>query len=835
MLSAAQVAINHCRIRCAGVGEESDAASLRLRISDALGSAALTPSDMPPMAILIVRRLDDPLPGYAVDDGPAPVVASDWERAAQTSLSVQYRTASRPALGAPPADAPAVAFTDETELLACLAWDMATGTARNRWWWNALLGALPDMTFPALASLLIREATYVPSMIQNLTESGRAAAVSRALTPLEGINVLEAVCRECGLGASVIDTVCGRLRGKDGGTILRGAPPPAVGQPSSRSTKPDDEPPARARRSIAVSPPWEAWFPSRSVNPNLGRERIALLGVSLALHYRPAAVTTARFLAGCRVWWQTDRGGADTAGEGTAPTATPPPAGGDRTTEVTGTRVGAPDSRLTSQYQPPPRIPEPVDADAAVPVPHDGPSADLAPSEPAVYPVAPLPGSERPCSSTDTVSTASSRDTGNSHPEIGTTLTPNRRSRPSLLRQADTNNPLTEVAQHQVQTVGTPYPNESESSPEAGIEGHLGYAKPEARESRVPTRPPSARISAEIGHGSPRNPGRPAVDSTTTGTCSPTADAPKIVDREDRVARRPDRKRHALPRAEEAVASVPEPASSSPPSSLPIAELGVETGLAGVFYLLNAMRWLDLPQCFEEACGLASRVGAWGLLETLARALLGRLGEAFANDPVWELLAELDSRLPGEAPGSRFVGSDAFRLPPAWLAGLVSDCEPWRATSNAGRLRVWSSRGFLLLDVPRQGRRMEAQARAELARYAAPDVSTRVVRSPAEEVPVLEIELAQGPTLEAALNRWLKQAMPYITWRLARALGVRGADRERLAQALLMHEGRLFVSASHVDLVTGLGDVSLPVRYAGLDRDPGWLPQFSRVVQFHFE
>jgi len=28
--------------------------------------------------------------------------------------------------------------------------------------------------------------------------------------------------------------------------------------------------------------------------------------------------------------------------------------------------------------------------------------------------------------------------------------------------------------------------------------------------------------------------------------------------------------------------------------------------------------------------------------------------------------------------------------------------------------------------------------------------------------------------------------------------------------------------------------ISLPLRLAGLDRDPGWVPDFGRVVRLHF-
>ena len=39
----------------------------------------------------------------------------------------------------------------------------------------------------------------------------------------------------------------------------------------------------------------------------------------------------------------------------------------------------------------------------------------------------------------------------------------------------------------------------------------------------------------------------------------------------------------------------------------------------------------------------------------------------------------------------------------------------------------------------------------------------------------------------------------------------------------------------HVDLVLPLDEVSLLVRRAGLDLDPGWCPSFGRIVQFHYQ
>jgi len=71
--------------------------------------------------------------------------------------------------------------------------------------------------------------------------------------------------------------------------------------------------------------------------------------------------------------------------------------------------------------------------------------------------------------------------------------------------------------------------------------------------------------------------------------------------------------------------------------------------------------------------------------------------------------------------------------------------------------------------------------------------------------------------------------LPYARWRLGRALGGFSL-RQALSRA-----GMLYVTATHVDLVMSLNQISVPVRLAGLDANPGWVPELSRVVTFHFE
>lgn len=238
-----------------------------------------------------------------------------------------------------------------------------------------------------------------------------------------------------------------------------------------------------------------------------------------------------------------------------------------------------------------------------------------------------------------------------------------------------------------------------------------------------------------------------------------------------------------------------EPESAEQPRPVPDQPLapaemhdGVATELGGVLFLLNIMQRLDLPDCFEPDWRLASQVGPWGVLELLARALLDgarlptfrKVGN-LAADPLWAALAALDGRQSGEPVGANVTGPDSVQIPAFWARWLG-------AGSGAGQ-------------------------RIDLTGMAPLD----------------------GPLLDGAsfaVRRWLAVVTPLLRQMLAAALSIETGDP---AADLLLRRGQLYVTSSHVDLVLPLAGVSLPVRLAGLDFDPGWLPAYGRVVQIHYE
>ena len=83
-------------------------------------------------------------------------------------------------------------------------------------------------------------------------------------------------------------------------------------------------------------------------------------------------------------------------------------------------------------------------------------------------------------------------------------------------------------------------------------------------------------------------------------------------------------------------------------------------------------------------------------------------------------------------------------------------------------------------------------------------------------------------SLSPELRRFLHFVLPYARWRLAAVL--RGTSFAEVC----IRRGRLVLSPSHVDLIMDMSQISVPLRLAGLDANPGWVPELGRVITFHF-
>ncbi len=282
-------------------------------------------------------------------------------------------------------------------------------------------------------------------------------------------------------------------------------------------------------------------------------------------------------------------------------------------------------------------------------------------------------------------------------------------------------------------------------------------------------------------------------------------------------------RRLALSRSDRAPAETVTPAGFLAPAKSPLAEPeteiliplpvrewadGVSTRVGGLLYLIHFVRQAELLRHFDTG------LSAWALLELLARCLLDHAGNV-EDDAIWSALAHLDGREPGTPPCG-FQPSATYEAPDSWLP---DDSSQAAAGSRFARFRsrgleIWTEQGYLVLDSTDH---LRPSGKPRL-------LDARLRRKFRQRSQVRPISLTVSPEL----RRFLHFVLPYARWRLDRALG--GTSIEEA----LMRKGELYVTATHVDLVMPMSEIRVPVRMAGLDANPGWVPQFGRVINFHF-
>ncbi|WP_420129119.1 hypothetical protein, partial [Longimicrobium sp.] len=207
----------------------------------------------------------------------------------------------------------------------------------------------------------------------------------------------------------------------------------------------------------------------------------------------------------------------------------------------------------------------------------------------------------------------------------------------------------------------------------------------------------------------------------------------------------------------------------------PVDEARAASGACGVFFLVNVLRSMGFFRALDEHFGVEPAVGGWAWVELVARALLGPDAAGLADDPLWRVLAELDGREPEVLPGGGFAAPRTEALPERWI-DLFGGTPP------------------------------------------APEPSPPLGMQPS-----------------GALTRFLDVVIPVIRARIGAALVAAGGDAdERLETALLRRMGAVAATRTHVDVHLELDQATLPVRLAGLDANPGWVPELARVVTFYF-
>ncbi|MDJ0574111.1 MAG: hypothetical protein QNJ65_02945 [Xenococcaceae cyanobacterium MO_234.B1] len=311
-----------------------------------------------------------------------------------------------------------------------------------------------------------------------------------------------------------------------------------------------------------------------------------------------------------------------------------------------------------------------------------------------------------------------------------------------------------------------------------------------------------------LGHGLPEESNQSQI-SPIEGKIPGDWRSPEVLERsatsppgeetENLLGKRDDKEDKEDKAARKATPKISSPSSSpASPSSLshvsPFADNPQPTAYAGLFFLLPLLKSLGIEAFLEEHPHLIDL--------DLPQRLLYCLGERLAippDDPVLAAFTEVDSMAELE--------SCEFMAPISWREGI---CNPgaWviRSLSGQSGTRIlWDSSGRLPLALWR------GKATVQVRNWLG-ESSLKRGRIMAAE-----------PDCQILLKAWLTAMR-----RWCRRYGRLGLHD------LVCRPGRISVTRTHVDLFFDHRQADIRIRRAGLDRDPGWLPWFGRVVLFHY-
>jgi len=276
MLSVATntTVVGRLRIR----SKSPDPQAEQRRIGQMLRLATLHPAGLPESAMLVVRRLPDPLPSR-LRVGPFDLLPdASWQRAVAAALEKLATSAAQPAYGAVPPTSDAVLFYDRAELLASLALDWMSGTLLLHWWWRELLRGSDVVT--TLLRKWKESPQYVPGALDLLAKHSRAVQFVQRLPEQAVSEILEAVLRVYGVPRPRAKDTAPQKNSED-----REEPP----EWTASATK------TQARQHVMMlQAPWLFWVPE-ACTPGLLPIQKMLLIQAMMLRRAPATARTVAF------------------------------------------------------------------------------------------------------------------------------------------------------------------------------------------------------------------------------------------------------------------------------------------------------------------------------------------------------------------------------------------------------------------------------------------------------------------------------------------------------------------------------------------------------------
>jgi hypothetical protein len=269
---------------------QRDQLALRSRLARTLGKLDLTPSSLPPTAILCIRKLSDPAPGRLSADDVNLRAQSAWGEAIRARVASIAGRAARPALGTVPANSEAVLFVDRAELLACVAEDWCAGRITERWWWQGIYGKTDAARVAVTAWLETPE--HIPSAMDLLARRQQALPFVQRLHDREVRSMQQALIRTFGLldlnsalekdNRSDVPTTTRADADRVASTVLPHRP---------------------ADSGLSQTAPWRRPVPEIDTEGPDSNRRL-LLGVGLTLQRDPLLARSASFALGLAEWYR---------------------------------------------------------------------------------------------------------------------------------------------------------------------------------------------------------------------------------------------------------------------------------------------------------------------------------------------------------------------------------------------------------------------------------------------------------------------------------------------------------------------------------------------------
>jgi hypothetical protein len=276
---------------------EPDALAVRMQFERSMAPVDLHPVSLPRSAILCVRALRDCSRRLSFRATPDFAALNRWRQTTVAALDSAARGAVRPARGPVPATAEAVLFSDETELLACLALDWCRGRFAEHWWWRSLFANTPC---PSWVGVWLEKPEFIPAAVELVAEQREVESLARNVTSAQARQLLAAVIERFGLRgiaavlsrAEVEPDTAGSRRTQE------------IASPSG-----DEEllAPGMVSRQVPalampIRPPWQRWVEQTELPPELGVEEQTWLGIALVLQRAPRWARSAEFAEAIHKW-----------------------------------------------------------------------------------------------------------------------------------------------------------------------------------------------------------------------------------------------------------------------------------------------------------------------------------------------------------------------------------------------------------------------------------------------------------------------------------------------------------------------------------------------------